>query len=122
MNIISGKIEKGRGMGRKLGFPTLNIAYNGELSGVFAGKVFLNGEWIVAAIHIGSKPTFNDEIKTCEAFLIDWNGDVEAGTPIKIEISKKIRDTKKFDDKESLIKQISEDVEFIKNWYNSSDD
>lgn len=114
MNIVSGKIEKGRGIGRKLGFPTLNIAYDGELSGVFAGKVFLKGEWVIAAIHIGPKPTFNDVTKTCEAFLIDWNGNVEKGTEIKIEILKKIRDTKKFDDAESLKKQISEDVELIK--------
>lgn len=106
MATISGKIIKGKGLGRRLGFPTLNIPYDGGLSGVFVGKVFLNGEWLLAAVHIG---------EVCEAYLLDWNGKVELGTEIKVELLKKIRDTKKFDTPDFLKEQISKDVECVRN-------
>lgn len=116
--IITGKTQKGRGIGRKIGFPTLNIPYNGKLRGVFAAKVFLNGKWYCAAVHIGSKPTFDDADLVCEAYLIEWNGDVAPKVSLKINILKRIRDSKKFDTIGELKQQISRDVEFVKNCYN----
>ncbi len=119
--IITGKTQKGRGIGAKIGFPTLNIPYNGKLRGVFAAKVFLNGEWHYAAVHIGGKPTFAESFNTvCEAYLIDGNYDAALKILLKINILKKIRDTKKFDTVDELKRQISKDVEFVKNCYNCS--
>lgn len=121
MEIIIGKVQKGRGIGKTIDFPTINLPYFGETRGVFVGKVFLTpneDNFQEAAVHIGNRPTFFDEEIVCEAYLIDYEGGVETGTEVKIEIYDKIREIKKFENLLSLKKQITEDVEFVRNWYN----
>ena len=51
--------------------------------------------------------------------MLDWNGGVGLGDEIKVELFEKIRESEKFDDLDLLKEQISKDVEFVKNWYNS---
>ncbi len=117
MIIIVGKTVKGKGIGKKLGFPTLNIPYAGDLSGVFVGRVFVNDNWYCAAINIGGRPTVDDE-NFCEAFLLNFKGRVVHGTEVAITLGKKIRHIEKFKNLTELKKQIAKDVEFVKNWYN----
>lgn len=120
MEKITGKVREGRKVGRKIGFPTLNLPYGGDLRGVFVGEVLLGGERRSAAVHLGPRPTFGDEEVVCEAFLIDWEGEVEVGTEVEIEVFEKIRDVMEFEDLEALAERISRDVEYVKNWYNSA--
>lgn len=115
--IISGETIKGRGLGRVLGFPTINIPYFGDISGVFAGEVLLDGKLRKAAIHVGKKPTLDDEKKTVEAYLFDFNETVDPGTSIEVCLLKKIRKTKKLKGLEELKKQIAKDVVVIKNYF-----
>lgn len=115
MEIINGQIEKGRGLGKKLGFPTINIAYNGFESGVFAGQVWINGLLYKAAVHLGPRPTVGDDQPICEAFLLDWQGGDLDGNEVKVVLLKRIRDVEKFDSLEALQLQIVKDVELIKN-------
>ncbi|MDA1060798.1 MAG: riboflavin kinase [bacterium] len=112
MTIISGKIVKGRGLGKKMGFPTLNIPYKGSLRGVFAGRVFVDGKWLSCALNIGPRPTINDEKVFLEAYIIDWDGDIGEG--VEIEVLDRIRDIKKFDSLEDLKVQIAKDIEFVR--------
>lgn len=119
MNKICGRVFKGQGLGKKIGFPTLNVSYSGEISGVFAGEVLLNGKIYGAAVNVGGRPTVDNE-KLCEAFLLNFDREIAAGTEVEIRLIEKIRDVEKFADLESLVKQISLDVEFVKNWYNSA--
>lgn len=112
MDIISGKVVKGRGFGKKMGFPTLNIPYSGELRGVFVGKVLVGGEFYPAAVSVGPRPTINDESVFCEAYLLNFDGDI-AGE-IKVELLERIRDIKKFKNLDELKAQIAKDVEFVK--------
>lgn len=125
MAIISGKLCEGRGVGRKMGFPTLNMLYEGKARGVFAAKVLLEGsedkgKWFKAAVHIGDRPTFDDPTVICEAFVLDWDGKLSNGTEmkegaeIKIETLTRIREIKKFENLEDLKEQIEKDVEFVK--------
>ena len=115
--VLQGLTQSGSAVGHQLTFPTINISYSGEESGVFAGKVFLDGVWHFAAVNIGGRPTIDDKTDLCEAFLLDWSGEIAEGTEVKIELLQKIREVKKFDSKEDLKNQISKDVEFIKNCY-----
>lgn len=116
MTIIEGPIIKGKGVGKNLGFPTINIPYNGKENGVFAGKVFIDDGEYIAAINLGGRPTFNDENVLCEAFLLNWNGgEIKRGTIIRVELFKKIREVKKFTNPDELKLQITKDVAFIKN-------
>ncbi len=115
--VIKGVSEKGLGLGKKLGFPTININYDGKLTGVFAGKARLCGEEYVAAINLGGRPTVDDNSFLCEVFLLDFGGIVKEKTAVEVVLHKKIRDVKKFKDLEELRAQIARDVEFVKNCY-----
>ncbi len=121
MEKIIGKVRKGRGIGKTIDSPTINLPYSGEMRGVFVGKVFLDpssDKFEKAAVHLGNRPTFFDEEIICEAYLIDWEGEISIGTEVIIEIFDKIRDIKKFENLMGLKKQIHRDIEFVKNWYN----
>jgi riboflavin kinase/FMN adenylyltransferase len=118
MEIIKGKVLEGKGLGRQFGFPTVNVFYNGEERGVFAGKVFLRNSWHPAAINIGVRPTVDNENNLCEVYILNWTDDIAVGLEIEIELKQKIRDTKKFANFEELKLQIAKDVEFVKTCYN----
>lgn len=120
MITIKGQVGEGRRIGRTIGYPTINISYDGEERGIFAGKVLVENEFVLAAIHLGPRPTFDDDNPICEAFLLDWEKDILLETVVEVEVYVKIRDIKKFKKLEDLKDQISKDVEFVKNWYNST--
>lgn len=115
---IKGRTMKGKSLGKSIGFPTLNIAYRGEISGVFVGKVFINDEAHFAAINLGSRPTVDNEKHLCEAHLLDWSGNVSEGTEIRVELLEKIREVQKFENFEKLKEQIFKDVEYAKKFVN----
>ncbi len=112
MTIISGKVVKGRGLGKKMGFPTLNIPYNGDLRGVFVGKVLVGDKWLKAALSIGPRPTIDDDKVLLEAYILDFDGEV--GDEAKVEVLQKIRDIEKFENMDELKVQIAKDIEFVR--------
>ncbi len=120
MITIKGQVGEGRRIGRTIGYPTINISYDGKERGIFAGKVLVERKFVLAAIHIGPRPTFDDEQPICEAFLLDWEKDISPETMVEVEAYVRIRDIKKFKKLEDLKDQITKDVEFVKNWYNST--
>ena len=103
---IIGKVIKGKGEGKKLGFPTANLAlgndFRGE-SGVYAGYAYFGGKNYKSAIFIGS------ERNILEAHILDFNGDLY-GREMVIEIGQKIRKVMKFENSEDLKKQIARDI------------
>lgn len=111
---IKGKTVVGKGIGRTLGFPTINISYNGQMSGVFVGKVFLDGREYVAAVNLGGRPTIDDEDKLCEVHLLNWSGNVTEGTELKVQLLEKIRNVQKFKNLDELKGQIAKDVERVR--------
>jgi riboflavin kinase/FMN adenylyltransferase len=114
---FKGPVIKGKGLGRKLGFPTINIVFKTEKTGVFAGEVLIDGKWLPAAIHIGKRIS-TDNKYSCEAYIIGWSGGIDEGTVIQMKLGEKIRDVLKFNSLDDLKVQIAKDVEFTKNWYN----
>lgn len=111
--IVSGRVEKGLGNGRKIGFPTANIGYDPEKllpqDGVYHGRVLGKD----AVINIGKNPTFDAKRRTIEAHLIDYDGDIY-GKMVEVSFLKKTRDDIKFATEEELKKQIEEDVRSVK--------
>lgn len=112
---------KGKGRGKLLGFPTINLEIPRNLKlneGIYAVKVFIKEKEFLGALHFGQVPTFKQAQKTLEVFLIDTTeGQIPNINPLnlEIEIIKYLRPVLKFSDKEGLIKQIEEDVEYIKD-------
>ncbi len=104
--IISGKVIKGDEYGRKIGFPTVNLEVNlGQLpsDGVYCGMATLDVKKYMAGIVVGPKGKI-------EAHIIGYSGDAY-GRPVTLQINKFLREYKKFDSEEELIKQIKKDID-----------
>lgn len=105
--MIKGKVIKGESKGRMFGFPTANIIINNEAKdGVYAGNVYFQEKKYKAGIFV------KDNI--LEAHILDFSGDLY-GESIEVKIGKKIRDVIKFSNNKELKKQITKDIEIIKN-------
>lgn len=111
--LLPGTVVKGEQRGGKLGFPTANLAVDQELTlpgnGVYAALASIDNLQVKAVVNIGRKPTFHNEYPvTVEAHLIDFNQDIY-GRELRLTFLKKIRDERKFEALDDLIKQIGKD-------------
>ncbi len=120
---ISGKVVYGKQLGRTLGIPTANIVLKritSPLVGSFAGRVFVPGEGhFNSVINIGVRPTVNALLKPLlEAHLLDYDQSLY-GKRINVEFLHKLRDEKKFPSIDVLKKQIFQDIEDAKSFFQS---
>jgi riboflavin kinase / FMN adenylyltransferase len=102
---LSGKVIRGNGYGRKLGFPTVNLEVNDEKipeAGVYAGEALIENKKYRAGIVISS----DGEV---EAHLIGYAGDAY-GKTVTLTINKFLREFKNFDSEKELITQIKKDI------------
>jgi len=110
---LTGKVVTGYGRGTGLGFPTANIEVGGDRAlppdGVYTGWAHLNGNAYQAMTNIGKNPTFGENRRTIEAFLIDYKGDLYDAN-LKLEIVARLREEKKFESVDELKKQVAADI------------
>ena len=111
---VAGRVVPGDGRGKRIGFPTANLAVeDGKMlppNGVYSGRVSEKGKLGKSAvINLGTRPTFEGETKRFEAHLLDYNGDLY-GKRLSISLVSKLRDERKFEGVEELTMQISEDI------------
>ncbi len=111
---IVGKVVRGDGLGRQLGFPTANIDATGLAlppHGVYAVQAETGGKTHRAVLNIGRRPTLrnpNPELRV-EAHLLDFDADLY-GHELEIFFVEKLRDEKKFSSLKELRDQIGLDV------------
>lgn len=109
-----------------MGFPTVNLKIPQKFklkSGIYAARVTVDKNVFSGALHYGSTPTFGEDEKSLEVYLIDVTNEnlIELGLEnfdgklIKVQIIKYLRQVKKFKRVEELVRQIEEDVKQIKN-------
>ena len=111
---LIGRVVKGEGQGKKLGFPTANLVFDDPVKllppvGVYAARVFLS-KWYLAVLNFGNRPTFNGAGPTFEVHVLDFEDDLY-GELVKLEICYRIRDEQKFSSLEALVEQIGVDIE-----------
>jgi riboflavin kinase / FMN adenylyltransferase len=112
---LEGAVVRGDGRGRELGFPTANLAPLPKTpipaTGIYAGSAHLPGSDHTAAISIGYNPTFTDsrDAVRIEAYLLDFDRDIY-GSPIRLQLTHRLRDELRFDSVEALIEQLHRDV------------
>ena len=115
---ISGVIVEGDRRGRELGFPTANIRPDSTITvpgnGIYATIVEINGKSHKAATSIGVRPTFESSgVRTIEAFLLDYSGDLY-GQQMEIEFISRTRSEIAFESTEKLIIQMNKDVDEVR--------
>ncbi len=111
--VLDGAVVRGAGRGTGLGWPTANLQTLPRLllpgSGVYAGRVRVPAGEFVAAINVGTNPTFGVEPLHVESFLLDFDGDL-LGTPMAIEFWTRLRDELGFETAGDLSDAIADDV------------
>ncbi len=119
---LRGRVVAGAQRGRGLGFPTANLALEDVRKtlpsfGVYGGTVLLDRQRIPAIANIGLRPTFGGDPKPLvEIHLLGINADLY-GQTLEFELNQRIRAEKRFDSKEELQRQISEDTSgWAKQW------
>jgi riboflavin kinase / FMN adenylyltransferase len=113
---VDGEVVAGAGRGKSLGYPTANLRTWPRLllpgQGIYAGIAELeDGSRYVAAIDVGTNPTFGTEPLHVEAFLLDFPDDELRGDTLTVEFWERLRDEVRFDSVDALIAAIAEDVE-----------
>ena len=108
-----GKVVKGNSIGKTLGFPTANIKIGSDLklipkNGVYLISTIINKKIIFGMMNIGIKPTTNQNTKSIEVNLFDFNQDLY-DTNITIYIKQFLREEIKFDSLNELKLQIEKD-------------
>ncbi len=109
---IRGMVTHGAGRGRKIGFPTANVDAIDTLTpspGVYAGFAWVDKESHFAAIHIGTNPTFGEQVLKVEVHLLDYDGSLY-GKPIEVDFVDRLRDICPFDSPQQLQTQIQTDI------------
>ncbi|HZJ83175.1 MAG TPA: bifunctional riboflavin kinase/FAD synthetase [Clostridia bacterium] len=116
---ISGKIVRGFGRGKKLGFPTANLEFNkGKVIpqfGIYLTKVKKDNAYYWGLTNVGINPTFNKKGLFVETYILDYDDDIY-GDRIKVEFLKRIRGEERFSNIEDLKRQIAKDVQWAKNY------
>lgn len=110
----TGVVEKGRQLGRTLGFPTANLSRSSEgmlpADGVYAGYLHVLGERFVAAHSVGTNDTVGEIPRLVESHAIGRTDLELYGEIATVEYVEKIRGWQKFDSLEELVHQVNEDI------------
>jgi riboflavin kinase/FMN adenylyltransferase len=119
---MEGVIAKGDRMGRKIGFPTINLRSQNELyprDGVYVTRVLLRSfeRTFTCVTNIGRRPTvYEDYATTVESYILDFSSDVY-GEAIRLMFFERLRDEKVFPSMLELTEQIRRDVEATRLWF-----
>ena len=117
---FSGKVVKGKGLGKDLGFPTANLEIDGRKflpgEGVYAAWAFIEKfkDKIPSVMNLGSQPTFDPQSPSAvEVHLIDYSINLY-DLKLTIQPLQKIRSQVKFKNLKELSKQILKDTNIAK--------
>jgi riboflavin kinase/FMN adenylyltransferase len=116
---LHGPVVHGDGRGRTIDVPTANIAYPRQkmipAKGIYACWAHLDGQKYLAAINIGTNPTFTPDKQTpnVEAHLLDFRGELYE-EDVRLEFVERLRDELRFSSVDALLEQIWKDVEMTR--------
>jgi riboflavin kinase/FMN adenylyltransferase len=110
---VMGKVVKGDGRGRVLGFPTANIRTQNELIlpvGVYAVQAHFHGQTFKGMANVGYRPSFKKKNSPVgiEVHVFDFKKNLY-GKEIVVEFTQKIRNEKVFCSKDQMSAQLRRD-------------
>jgi riboflavin kinase / FMN adenylyltransferase len=112
---ILGTVTRGDNLGKKIGFPTANLSAHSEQfppNGVYVAEARIDGELYRGVINLGIRPTVSSgkSERVLEIHLFDFNRDIY-GHDVEVRFLQFLRPEKKFQDLDTLVQQIRQDVE-----------
>lgn len=117
---LSGEIVRGKGLGKNMGYPTANMDIKETYKlipkqGVYVVASVIDGEKYFGMMNIGTNPTVGGQDRSIETFFFDLDKDLY-GQHLHIQLLKRIRSEVKFDGLDALVKAMSADEIFAKNY------
>ena len=115
---INGNVVKGKGIGKKIGFPTANIIIKENYKlipnkGVYLIKAKIKNRSYYGMMNIGNRPTLNGKNETLEVNIFNFNENIYEKS-LSIFFLNKIRNEIKFDSIEKLSNQLQKDKDYCK--------
>jgi len=110
---MAGRVRRGQQLGRKLGYPTANLALHRKvvpLWGIFAVRV--SGAGLLdhpAVVSLGTRPTINGTDPLLEVHVFDFDGDLY-GRYLYVDFVQRLRDEKRFESLDALVEQMHRDA------------
>jgi len=110
---MTGKVSKGKQLGRTIGYPTANIKIEEDYklipqNGVYIVKSSIEEKTVYGMMNIGTQPTVDGTSQTIEVHFFDFNKDLY-NTKITVSLLKRIRSEQKFDSIDALKNQLALD-------------
>jgi len=117
---IWGKVIKGKGRGKTLDYPTINLNTPGRKllpkDGVYSTKVEIEDRDYFGMLHIGAKPTFGDDHRSVEVHLFDMGQDI-TDSEVYLFVESWIRESQRFATPDLLKDQLRKDEKKIKEMF-----
>jgi riboflavin kinase/FMN adenylyltransferase len=112
---LRGPVVTGDRRGRRLGFPTANIAIGLDRAlpeyGIYVTRAYVRETAHESCTSIGIRPTFDVEPhRTVETFILDFDEDIY-GQEMRIEVLERLRGELKFESADELVAQMHRDAE-----------
>lgn len=109
--VIEGTVVHGRQLGRRLGFPTANLAVPDALEardGVYLSEAEVDGQLYGAMSNLGRNPSVGGTERRLESYLFGFEGELY-GRRLRIRLLRRLREERKFASVEELQRQIEAD-------------
>ena len=120
---LTGRVMEGKHLGRTLGFPTANLAYDPQdrrwpREGVYIATAQVEGDDTpyVAILNQGHHPTAPDGAPTVEAHLLDYQGPSLYGCQLELTYRRFLRPEIRFASLAALHRQLDQDKQAARQW------
>ncbi len=116
---VIGRVAHGKKLGRKLGYPTINIELKHgafPLHGIYAVNILIGGVTHAAVASVGFNPTVEGRTKRLEVYVLDFDRQVY-GQCVEVLFYKKLRNEVEFDSLTALISAIDTDVQQTREFF-----
>ncbi|HEX8524352.1 MAG TPA: riboflavin biosynthesis protein RibF [Tepidisphaeraceae bacterium] len=113
---LHGTVVQGHQRGRTIGMPTANLKCDDQLvpmEGVYAGRCVIGGEEFIAAISIGTMPTFGENARQVEVHVLGFSRDLY-GQQLDVQMVDWVRAQVRFNGVEALKEQMRRDLVWIR--------
>ncbi|MEP6767247.1 MAG: bifunctional riboflavin kinase/FAD synthetase [Acidobacteriota bacterium] len=120
--LLDGIVSRGDRVGRKIGYPTINLAPENELhpaDGVYVTSIEISsfGRPFECVTNIGRRPTVYEDFSTSiETYVFDFSSDVY-GERVRLFFHERLREERTFSSMMALTEQIGRDAESAREYF-----